>query len=157
MLRLLLLLPFFLYSQETFLLPDDTQHLMYKLNKNIQEAKEDVYIFTPTLNDYVLLKTLKTLSKKKIPLTIITQAPISKQNQVLRLSLLNHISLYTLVPFKDSELIHGSLVCIDNQELYLLSSDINSKRLKDEYSFAHYQKQNCHTLLKILLSRSKAY
>lgn len=157
MLRLLLFLPFILCSQETFILPDESHHLMHTLNKNIQNAKQDVYIFTPTLNDYLLIKSLKALSKKKIPITIITQAPISKQNQVLKLSLLKHISLYVLAAFKDSETIHGSLVCIDNQELFSLSSDINSKRLKEEYSFAHYQKQHCHKLFKTFLSRSKTY
>ncbi len=157
MLRLLLFLPLILYSQETFLLPDDAQYLMHRLNKNIQNAKEDVYIFTPNLNDYLLIKTLKALSKKKLPLTIITQAPISNENQVLKLSLLKHVSLYTLLPFKDSNTIHGSLVCIDNQELFSLSSDINSKRLREEYSFAHYHKQNCHALFKTLLPRSKVY
>ena len=157
LLRLLIFLPIFLFSQETFILPDEADHLMDELNINIKQAKKEVYVFTPHLDDYIFIKNLKSLAKKKVPIVIITQEPIAKENQVLRLSLFNNISIYTLRPFRDSKTINGSLVCIDGQRLFLLSSDIDRKEMKNTYSFSMLKEQACDALFQTLLSRSRLY
>ncbi len=157
LLRLLIFLPIFLLSQETFLLPDEADHLMNQLNTHIKQAEKEVLIFTPHLDDYLFIKNLKSIAKKKVPIVIITQDPISKENQVLRLSLFNNISIFTLKPFSDSMSVKGSLVCIDDQRLFLLSGDINRKEMKNTYSFSVLKEQPCNTLLQTLLSRSNLY
>lgn len=157
MLRLLIFLPIFLLSQETFILPDEADHLMDQLNAHIKQAEKEVFIFTPNLDDYIFIKNLKSLAKKKVPIVIITQDPISTENQVLRLSFFNNISIFTLKPFNDSKTIKGSLVCIDNQRLFLLSEDINRKEMKNTYSFSILKEQSCNTLFQTLLSRSSLY
>lgn len=157
LLRLLIFLPIFLFSQETYILPDEADHLMDQLNSHIKQAEKEVFVFTPLLDDYILIKTLKSLAKKKVPVVIITQEPITKENQILRLSLFNNITIYTLRPFRDSKSISGSLVCIDDKRLFLLSADINRKEMKNTYSFSMLNEQSCDALFQTLLSRSVLY
>lgn len=157
LLRLLIFLPIFLLSQDTFILPDEANHLMDQLNTNVKQAEKEVYIFTPHLDDYIFIKNLKSLAKKKVPIVIITQEPIAKENQVLRLSLFNNITIYTLRPFRDSKAINGSLVCIDDKRLFLLSAEINRKEMKNSYSFSMLKEQPCDALFQTLISRSSLY
>jgi len=157
LLRLLIFLPIFLYSQETFLLPDDADHLMDTIYKQVNNADREVLIFTPYLDDYMLIKHLKRLAKKGTLVTLITQEPISKENKVLRLSLFNNISIFTLKPFNYSDDLKGSFLCIDDQKLFMLSEDIDSKMMKRRYAFALFEQQPCRDVFHTLLKRSKAY
>ncbi len=157
LLRLLIFLPIILFSQETFLLPDDADHLLDNINTQIQEARQEVLIFTPLLDDYMLIKHLKNTAKRDIPVTIITQGPIVKENKILRLSLFNNISIFALRPFNNSKRLEGSLICIDNQKLFLLSEDLNSSMMKKRYSFSLYKEGSCNTIFNTLLRRCNIY
>ncbi len=157
LLRLFIFLPLFLFSQETFLLPDEADHLMDRIYTHIDKAHKDVFIFTRHLDDYLLIKHLKGLAKKGIPITLITQEPISQDNKVHRLTLIKNISVLSLQPFGESDTLKGSLICIDNSRFFMLSEELNSKMMQRRYSFATFQEQACHTVFQTLLKRSKHY
>lgn len=157
LLRLLIFWPLFLFSQETFLLPDDADHLMNTIYTHIDKAHRKVYIFTGGLDDYLLIKHLKSLAKKDVPITLITQGPIAKDNGALKLTLVKNISVLSLQPFGTSNMIKGSFICIDNNRFFLLSEELNSKVLKTRYSIATYEENVCNTTFHTLLKRSKPY
>ena len=157
LLRLLAFLPIFLFSSETFILPDEADHLMHTINQEMKCAKREIYVATPFLDDYSFIKTLKHTAKKGITITIITQGPIEESNQVSRLTLFNNITVFTLEPINHSEQIKGSVICIDEQKLFLLNDDISSKKMKSTYSFATSKQENCKAIFKTLLTRSKPY
>ena len=157
LLRLLLFLPIFLFSSETFILPDETDHLMHTMNKEIKGARNQIYFITPHLNDHTFIKTIKRVAKKGILVTIITEEPLQPDNQVSRLTLFNNMEVFTLKPFNQSEKIQGSLICIDNHKLFMLNSDIDNKKMKNSYSFATYSQEACNDLFYTLLERSTPY
>ncbi len=165
MLRLFIFFPIFLLSQDFFMLPDQADHLIHSYNSDIKKAKERVYILSPDIDEYLLLKTLRMLARQKIKLIIITGESLDdsrlnteKQNRDSAgyLSLLENISVYVLKSLNKTG-IEGSLICIDNEKLYLLSQSLEQKKMKQVYSLASYQETECDYIFKTLLQRSKEY
>ena len=163
-----LIFPVFLLLQEAFLLPDQADKLLYSINAHLKEAKHEVFIFTPTVDDYSLIRSLKKAAKNDVKITLITNESIRQdpnkskiKNQGAYLSLFQNISVYTLPSFhhdqdRSSEL-KGSLVCIDNKELFIITHTLSTKELKRDYAFGLHQKMECNTLFEPILERCKPY
>lgn len=161
MLRLFLFFPLFLLSQDLFLLPDESRNFLDTLNTHIKKANHEIYLFTPSIDEYTLLKTLKQRAEKNVKITIITSEPISEKNKAAYLSLFKNIHVFALSPLlheiQNEGGLQGSLVCIDNKELFLLSEAVESENLKQNYAFALYQKRRCEQIFHTLIKRAKAY
>ena len=162
MFRLLLFFPLFVLANEVFTLPDHATHLINTLELRLKKANNEVYIFTPILNEYSLVKRLKQIAKKEIKIIIVTSKVDNIENKTKHLSLFNNISIFTLEALQNSEMkdqlgLKGSLVCIDNKEMFLLADALESKSLKSNYSFAYWQTGPCKEIFETLLKRTKAY
>lgn len=138
------------------MLPDDAHSLMSSYNRDIKNAKKEVYIFSSTLNEYTLIHTLKQLSKRDIPIIIISAEALEKEDKTGYLSLFKNISLFTM-PSLSSREIKGSIICIDDDKFYLISQTLEEKRLKERYAFAMYKQIECSYLFKTLLQRSQPF
>jgi len=156
LLRLLLFFPIILLSQEIFMLPDEADTLMHTYNSDIKKAKKEVLILTPFIDEYILTRTLKKLSKKNVSIIIITKASPAQDNKVSYVSLFKNISVFTLPALKTVSL-NGSFICIDDKRSYAISGVLSQKKLKEVYSFGIYKKGKCAYLFTTLLQRSKPY
>lgn len=160
MFRLLLFFPVFLLAQEIFLLPDEGRYFLHTLNAKIKKAERHLYLFTPFLDEYTLVRTLKQRAKKELQITIITNGPVQKQSKAAHLALFENIQIFTLSPLdhgnENPQALSGSFGCIDNKELFLLSEDLDGKKMKENYAFALFQKKECETIFHTLLLRAKA-
>jgi hypothetical protein len=159
--RLLLFFPVLLLAQEIFLLPDEGRYFLDTLNAKIKKAEHQLYLFTPFLDEYSLIRTLKQRAKKELQITIITSEPLQKQNKAAHLALFENIQIFTLSPLdygsENPQALSGSFGCIDNKELFLLSEDLDGKKIRADYAFALFQKKACETIFHTLLQRTKAY
>ena len=153
MLRLFLFFPLLLLSQDTFSLPQEAEHFVYTLSTELIKADHEVYIFSSQLNEYKLIAALKKLSKKGVPIHIISADLKHQENKASYLSLLKNIHLYTLVQHED-RIIKGSLICIDNKKLYLITERLDKVSLHHNYAFAIAKKTDCKHLFTKLLGRS---
>ena len=154
MLRLFLFFPLLLLSQDLFTLPDEAAHFMDSYNKDLLDAKKDVYLFSQEINDYTLERTLKKLSKKKISIIIITQEERTpKNNKAYYLNLFEGVTLYTL-PSNAQRVLKGSLTCIDNKKLYISSDSLDKLSLHNNYSFALRKKIPCNVIFDTLIQKS---
>ena len=156
MFRLFIFFPIILLSQDIYLLPDDADTLMHAYNTDIKNAKKEVFIFTAYLDDYSLISTLKSVSKKNIPVTLISRSPLEDENKISHLSLFKNISVFTLKSI-DHEAIGGSFICIDDEKYYLINSKMDHHQLKVSHSFATVKEGKCSHLFTLLLQRSQAY
>jgi phosphatidylserine/phosphatidylglycerophosphate/cardiolipin synthase-like enzyme len=163
-----LIFPIFLLLQETFSLPDQGDRLIHSINTHLKNAQYEVYIFTPVIDEYTLIRSLKKAAKKNVKITLITNESIRQdnkkikiQNQGAYLSLFQNISVYTLPSFHhdqdSSSELKGSLVCIDNKELFVITHGLSTKKLKSDYAFGLHQKTRCNTIFEPLLERCKPY
>jgi hypothetical protein len=163
-----LIFPVFLLLQEAFLLPDQADKLVHCINTHLKKAKREVFIFTPAIDEYSLIRSLKNAAKNDVKITLVTNESIRQEqnktgmkNQGAYLSLFQNISVYTLPSFHhdqdSSSALKGSLVCIDNKELFMITHALSTKKLKSDYAFGLHQKTQCSTLFKPILERSKPY
>jgi phosphatidylserine/phosphatidylglycerophosphate/cardiolipin synthase-like enzyme len=163
-----LVFPLFLLSQEAFMLPDQGERLIHHINTDLKKAKKEVLIFTPFIDDYSIIRSLKKVAKNDVKITLVTNASIRNEqnkseikNQSAYLSLLQNISVYTLPSFHhdqdDSSGLNGSLICIDDQQLFIITHGLSTKKLKSTYAFGLRQTIQCNTLFEPLLERSKPY
>lgn len=168
MFAIFLIFPVILLSQETFILPDEGAKVISTLNSHIKTAKKEVYIFTPTINDNTLVNSLKKVAKKDVNVFIITGDSLrnnkedpQQRNRASELSLFRNISVLTLQSLRhgqdESNGLQGSLICIDDEDLFLLTHELDTMKLKRDYAFALHQKMGCKHLFKPLLERAKAY
>ena len=148
MLKLFLFFPIFLFSQDFFMLPDEAEHFQNSLSKELKKANTSIEVFSPFLDDYLSSKTLKVMAKKGIKITIITQ---DKESKFSHLALFENVTVYTL---KTKVQLKGTLLCIDNKELFLLSNALEYKSLRRDYSFALHTHTPCHQTFETLKSRS---
>ncbi len=159
MFRLLLFFPVFLLAQEIYLLPDESKYFMDTLNAKIKKAEHQFYLFTPFLDEYTLVRTLKQRAKRDLQITIITSEPLQKHNKAAHLALFENIKIFTLSPLshdnENPQALSGSFGCIDNKELFLLSEDLDSKKIRADYAFALFHKEACETIFHTLLERAK--
>ncbi len=150
LLKNFLFLPIFLFSQELCMLPDETEHFKFKLNTQIKKAHNTIRIFTPYLNDYITIKNLKSMAKKGVKIELITKKSQAEGNQISYLSLYKNISVYHL---KTDFKIKGFFVCIDKDNMFLLSNNLNNTNISKEYSFALSSTQACEQRFITLKSR----
>lgn len=150
------------------MLPDQGDRLLHSITVHLKKAKHEVFIFTPIIDDYTLIRSLKKTAKGTVNITLITNESIRQDqnkttlnNKGAYLSLFQNISVFTLASFhNDKDLISelkGSLICIDNEELFIITQALSTKKLKSDYAFALYQQTPCNTLFKPLLERAKPY
>ncbi len=168
MFGIFLVFPVFLLLQEAFMLPDQGDRLVHSITTHLKKATHEVLIFTPAIDDYTIIRSLKKASENDIKITLITNDSIRKDktkvdpgNQSAYLSLFQNISVHTLPSYhhdKDiSSGLKGSLICIDDEELFVITHELSSKRFKSDYAFALHQKTKCNTLFEPLLERAKPY
>ena len=168
MFGIFLVFPVFLLLQEAFTLPDQGDKLIHSLNLHLKKAKHEVYIFTPVINDYTIIRSLKKAAKGDVRITLITNESIRQDqnktginNQAAYLSLFKNISVFTLPSFHhdqdSSSELKGSLLCIDDEELFVIANGLSNKKLKSDYAFALHQKVKCNYLFEPLLERCKPY
>jgi phosphatidylserine/phosphatidylglycerophosphate/cardiolipin synthase-like enzyme len=150
------------------MLPDQGDRLVHSISTHLKQAKHEVFIFTPGIDDYTLIRSLKKTAESDVKITLITNDSIRQdqnktglKNQGAYLSLFQNISVYTLPSFhhdhdKSSEL-KGSLICIDDKELFLITHGLSSQNLKSDYAFAVHQKMECNALFVPLIKRSEPY
>ena len=153
MLRLFLFFPLLLLSQDVFTLPDEADHFVYALTQELSKADKEVYIFSSKLNEYKLITTLKKLSKKKVPIHIISSDLRNDENKALYLNLLKGVHLYELVEHED-RVLQGSLLCIDDNRLYLSSDALDKVSLYNNYAFVLSKQTACNFLFKGLIAKS---
>lgn len=150
------------------MLPDQGDRLVYSISDHLKKAKHEVFIFTPIIDDYSLIRSLKKSAKNDVNITLVTnesirqdQNKIDPDNKGNHLSLFQHISVFTLASFHhdqdSSSTLHGSLICIDNKDLFIITQALSTKKLKSDYAFAMHQQVPCNTLFKPLLERAKPY
>jgi len=151
LLKLFLFFPILLFSQELFTLPDEAEHLNYSLDKQIKTAKKSIYIFSSILNSYNTLKSLKSAGKRGVQINIITQKKLTKESKTSHLSLFKNITVHSL----NSDFnLKGSLICIDDKELFLFSNNLDYKQLRQDSSFALHTQETCEKTFTTLLQRS---
>lgn len=143
------------------MLPDEGRYFLDTLNAKIIKAENKFYLFTPFLDEYTLVRTLKQRAKKELQITIITSEPLQKQNKAAHLALFENIQIFTLSPFdygsENPQALSGSFGCIDNKELFLLSKDLDGEKIRTDYAFALFRKKTCDAIFHTLLQRAKAY
>lgn len=149
-------------ANETFILPDHATHLIHVLDIKLKKAKDEVYIFTPFLDEYLLVKRIKQIAKKEVKVTIITSKTDNIENKTNHLSLFKNISIFTLEALQNGEKgdnigLKGSFICIDNQEMFLLGENLETKALKSNYSFAYNQTGPCKKKFETILNRAKKH
>lgn len=163
-----LIFPVILLSQETFMLPDEGTKLINTLSSHIKTAKKEIHIFTHTINANTVVNSLKKVAKKDVDVFIITEDSLrnnkenpQQPNRASQLSLFQNISVFTLQSLRhrldESNGLQGSLICIDDEDLFLLTHELDTMKLKQDYAFALHQKTRCKHLFKPLLERAKAY
>ena len=141
---------------------------MHSITTQLKKAEHEVYIFTPVIDDYTIVRSLKKTAKSAVKITLITNEAIpqeknkdSLQNHSSYLALFQNISLFTLPSFHhdqdSSSALNGSLICIDDSEFFIITQALSSKQLKSAYAFALHQKISCNTLFEPLLERAKPY
>ena len=163
MFKIFLFLPIFLLASEFFTLPNDANHLNYTISQDIKKATKEIYIFTQNLNSYEISKALSKSAKRNIKINIITLKNKDEKNNAFRLVLYKNISVFTLK--STSKTPNGSLICIDNKNLFFLSDIINFKSFQNNISFAtktslisqKKDKLNCKNIFKDLLQESEVY
>lgn len=142
------------------MLPDESRYFLYTLNTKIKKAEKNFYLFTPFIDEHTLIRTLKQRAKKELQITIITSKPLQEKNKAAYLALFENIKIFTLSPLnhgkENLQALNGSFGCIDNKELFLLSVDLDAKKLRADYAFALFQKKACERLFHTLLKRAKA-
>ena len=148
MLKLFLFFPILLLSQDFFMLPDEAENFQYTLNTQLKKAKSSIEIFSPFLDLYLTDKTLKQMAKKGVKIDIITQ---EKESKFSHLALFENINIFIL---NTSSKLKGTLICIDKDELFLLSNSLEYKNLNRDYAFVLHTKEACQKSFKILKSRS---
>ena len=153
LLRLFLFFPILLLSQDVFTLPEEADHLIYTLTQELSQADKEVYIFSSKLNGYKLITTLKKLTKKNITIHIISADLSNSKNKASYLNLLEGVHLYTLVEHED-RVIKGSLLCIDDNKLYLSSASLDKVSIYNNYSFVLSKQTECNYLFKRVINRS---
>ena len=153
MLRLFLFFPILLLSQDIFVLPDEAEHYLHTYNNDLLRAKKEVYIFSPNINEYKLIHTIKKLSKKKVHITIISQENHNKDNKISTLSLLKNISIYTLST-DEKRRLRGTLTCVDDTIVYLCSESLEYSSLRNNYAFVLRKKMPCKHLFTDLVEKS---
>lgn len=150
------------------MLPDEGDRLLHSITTHLKKAKREVYIFTPLIDEYAIIRSLKKTAKSDVKITLITDESIRKdqnrtgpKNQSAYLSLFQNISVFTLSTYHNDQdsgsELHGSLICIDDEELFLVTHSLSTQKLKSDYAFALHQKMKCNTLFEPLLERSKPY
>jgi len=144
------------------MLPDEATHLIGTISEKFKKANHNIYIFSPVLNEYNLIKELKKIAKKEVNITIVTAKTDSLLNRASHLTLFKNISVFTLEALKNNEKydnidLKGSFICIDDKELFLLSDTLDTEALKSHYSFALYQKTSCKKKFNVVLKRSTLY
>lgn len=150
MLRLFLFFPLLLLSQELFILPQESEYALYSLKKKLSKANKEVYLFTPSLNDYLLVNTLKKLNKEKVTITLISSNTNKQNSAISALSLLENVHFYTLLE-NDVRKIKGTVVCIDDTTLYLSSQNLAHTNIRQDYGFTSLEKKNCTKFFTRLL------
>lgn len=153
MLRLFLFFPLLLLSQDVFILPDEAAHFLDSYNQDLLSTKKEIYLFTQEINNYTLVKTLKKLSKNKISIIIVSQEKTSLKNKAHYLNLFEGVTLYTL-PTNEQRQLKGSLTCIDNKRLYILSESLSGLSLHNNYSFALSKDLPCNFIFGTLIQKS---
>jgi len=138
------------------MLPDDSNTLIDALNTDILSAKKEIFILTPAISEYTTVRSLKKLSKKNIPITIISNIPQNDKNKISHLSLLNNISIFTLKSFANED-IKSSFICVDDKKYYHLSNSLNQAKLKETHAFATFSKGSCTHFFKTLIKRCQPY
>lgn len=153
MIRLFLLFPLLLLSQEVFTLPQEANYFTYEYANDLKRAKKSVYIFCNDINEYSFMTALKLIAKKDIPINIITKNQDKNLKKISSLALLKGVKIFTLSTH-DQRKIKGSLSCIDNQILYLTSETLEHTALEKNYSFVLKQKNNCEAIFTNVLKLS---
>jgi len=149
-------------------LPDQGDRLVHSITAQLKTAKHEVLIFTPVMDEYTLIRSLKKAAKNDVKITLITNESIRQEhnktdinNQGAYLSLFHNIAVCTLPSFHhdqdSSSELKGSLICIDNEELFMITHGLSTKKLKSDYAFGLHQKIQCNTLFEPLLERCKPY
>ena len=168
MFGIFLVFPVFLLLQEVFMLPDQGDRLVHSVTTHLKKAKHEVFIFTPVIDDYTLIRSLKKSAKNDVKITLVTNESIRQKrkktdsnNKGAYLSLFQNISVCTLPSFHhdqdSSSELKGSLLCIDDEELFVIANELSTKKLKSDYAFALHQKVKCNYLFEPLLQRCKPY
>lgn len=168
MFGIFLVFPVFLLLQDTFMLPDQGDRLIHSITEHLKKAKHEVFIFTPVIDEYSIIRSLKKTAEKDVKVTLITNESIRQdhnktdlKNQGAYLSLFQNISVFTLPSFHhdhdNSSELKGSLICIDDKELFMITHGLRSRKLKSDYAFALYRQMKCNTLFEHLLERSEPY
>lgn len=153
MFKIFLFLPIFLFSHELYLLPDEEREFNDTLVEHVKNAKNEIYIFSMQIDYYTIIKALKTSARKNIYIFVITQDNIEKKTSYL--SLFKNIYVFTLK--ERNRQLQGTLVCIDDKDLFLLSEELNYEKLKQNYSFALHKNQKCKKTFLTLIKRAKIY
>jgi len=153
LLRLFLFFPLLLLSQDLFTLPDEAAHFLDSYNQDLLQTKKEVYLFSQEINDYTLVKTLKKLSKDNISIVIISQESSSLENKAYYLNLFEGVILYAL-PTNEQRSLKGSLTCIDNKRLYILSESLHKLSLRNNYSFVLRKDTPCKFIFDKLIQKS---
>lgn len=162
MFRLLLFFPLFVLANETYLLPDQATHFINTLDHRLKQAKNEVYIFTPFLDEYSLVKRLKKIARKGVKITIITSKTDNIDDKTKHLSLFKNISVLTLEAVLNSEVkerfgLKGSLVCIDDRESFVSTDTLATQSLQSNYSFAFQETGLCEGMFETIIKRANVY
>ena len=153
MFKIFLFFPLFLLATEFFTLPNDASHLNYTIAQDIKKAEKEIYIFTPYLKNYEITKALSKSAKNGINIKIIVAN--KKDDDSFRLVLLKNISVFILKT--KSVKPTGSIVCIDKNNLFLLSDNLDFKSFQKNISFATKTTSTCRNIFSTLLQQSEDY
>ena len=153
MIRLFLFFPLLLLSQEVFTLPQEANHFTSVYSRDLIQAKNSVYIFCKDVDEYSFISALKKLSKRDIPITLITTDTEEKLKKISYLDLLKGVKVFTLNTHEQRK-IKGSLSCIDDTILYLTSDNLEYTAFKQNYSFVLKQETRCESIFTDLIKLS---
>ena len=153
MIRLFLFFPLLLLSQEVFTLPQEASYFTNEYRTDLMKAKKSVYIFCEDINEYSFIAALKVLSKRDIPITLITKDTEKKLKKISYLDLLKGVKVFTLSTHEQRQ-IKGSLSCIDDAILYLTSDKLEHTAFKQNYSFVLRQENKCEEIFTDLIKLS---
>jgi len=153
LLKYFLFFPILLWANDLFVLPQEADYFLHSYTKDLSNAQDEVYLFSKTIDDYSVIKSLKKLSKKDIKIYIISKDIYAEKNKVSYLNLLKNVQVYTLNGSQKKD-IKGSFTCIDDKLSYLSTQDLEHKALNQNHSFVHVQKGPCKSVFTRLLKLS---
>ena len=131
---LLLFLSFSTISaSSTYLIPDDTRLVLYKLKRDFKKAQQ-IDISTNELSSKKIFRMLvKALNRKDVNINIILDP--NKYSLISNLSIYKGINIRTLSGIRDSEM-NLNFILIDNLVLYIFSNGFSKIALNQSYGVA---------------------